>query len=146
MNLIDAKKQLQELENEEIFWLNEKELIKSIVLPRSMELSSDKVSGGKRIDKNLKYVELLDDKKIDETLDYIYKRKRNIMNYIEEELKIIGTYGLLEQKIYDLRYDEDFIKDHNGKKRPFREIGKVVGFSASQCCRILQKMLSRRSV
>lgn len=146
MNLIDAKKQLQELENEEIFWLNEKELIKSIVLPRSMELSSDKVSGGKRIDKNLKYVELLDDKKIDETLDYIYKRKRNIMNYIEEELKIIGTYGLLEQKIYDLRYDEDFIKEHNGKKRPFREIGEVVGFSASQCCRILQKMLSRRSV
>lgn len=146
MNLIDAKKQLQELENEEIFWLNEKELIKSIVLPRSMELTADKVSGGKRIDKNLKYVELLDDKKIDETLDYIYKRKRNIMNYIEEELKIIGTYGLLEQKIYDLRYDEDFIKEHNGKKRPFREIGEVVGFSASQCCRILQKMLSRRNV
>lgn len=146
MNLIEAKKQLQELENEEIFWLNEKELIKSIVLPRSMELTADKVSGGKRIDKNLKYVELLDDKKIDETLDYIYKRKRNIMNYIEEELKITGTYGILENKIYELRYDSEYIRENNGKKRPFREIGMEVGFSASQCCRILQKMLSRRNV
>lgn len=146
MNLLDAKKQLQELENEETYWLNEKELIKSIVLPKSMELAPDKVSGGKRIDKNLKYVELLDDKKIDETLDYIYRRKRNIMNYIEEELKIIGAYGILENKIYELRYDQDYIKLNNGKKRPFREIGEVVGFSASQCCRILQKMLSRRNV
>lgn len=146
MNLIDAKKELQQLENEETYWLNEKENIKSLVMPKGINITPDKVNGGKREDRMLKYAELLDDKKIDETLDYIWKRKRNIMNYIEVELKIIGEYSNLEQKIYELRYDEDFIKEHNGKKRPFREIGKVVGFSASQCCRILQKMLSRRSV
>lgn len=146
MNLIDAKMELQQLENEEQYWLNEKENLKSLVLPKSIEITPDKVNGGKREDRMLKYAELLDDKKIDETLEYIFRRKRNIMNYIEEELKIIGEYSLLERKIYDLRYDQDFIKEHKGKKRPFRQIGKIVGYSDMQCIRILQKMLSRRNV
>ena len=146
MNLIDAKKELQQLENEEIYWLNEKENLKSLVMPKGIQITADKVSGGKREDRMLKYAELLDDKKIDETLDYIFKRKRNIMNYIEEELKIIGEYSQLERKIYDLRYDQEYIQTHKGKKRPFRQIGKVVGYSDMQCIRILQKMLSRRNV
>lgn len=146
MNLIDAKKELQQLENEENYWLNEKETLKSLVIPKGIQITPDKVSGGKREDRMLKYVELLDNKKIDETLDYIYKRKKNIMNYIEEELKIIGEYGVLENQIYELRYDHDYMKEHNGKKRTFRAIGTQLGFSASQCCRILQKMLKKRNV
>jgi hypothetical protein len=145
VNLIDAKKELQQLENEENYWLNEKENIKSIVIPKGMQITADKIEGGKREDRMLKYVELLDDKKIDETLDYIYKRKRNIMNYIEEELKIIGEYSNLERRIYDLRYDDNYIKEH-GKKRPFTQISNITGYSSSQCCRILQKMLSKRTV
>lgn len=146
MNLIDAKKELQQLENEETYWLNEKENIKSLVMPKGINITPDKVNGGKREDKMLKYTELLDDKKIDETLDYIWKRKRNIMNYIEVELKIIGEYSNLEQKIYELRYDQEYMKSHKGKKRPFRQIGSIVGYSDMQCIRILQKMLSKRNV
>ena len=67
------------------------------------------------------------------------------MNYIEEELKIIGEYSNLERKIYDLRYDNNYIKEH-GKKRPFTQISNITGYSSSQCCRILQKMLSKRTV
>lgn len=146
MNLIDAKKELQQLENEEIYWLNEKENIKSLVMPKGIQITPDKISGGKREDNMLKYAELLDDKKIDETLDYIWKRKRNIMNYIENELKIIGEYSNLEQKIYELRYDQEYMKENKGKKRPFRQIGTMVGYSDMQCIRILQKMLSKRNV
>ena len=146
MNLIEAKKKLQHLEIEEQYWLNEKENIKSLVMPKGIQITADKVNGGKREDRMLKYAELLDDKKIDETLDYIFKRKRNIMNYIENELKIVGEYSQLERKIYDLRYDQEYIQTHKGKKRPFRQIGKVVGYSDMQCIRILQKMLSRRNV
>lgn len=146
MNLIDAKRELQQLENEENYWLNQKEALKSLVLPKGIEITPDKVSGGKREDRMLKYVELLDDKKIDETLDYIHKRKRNVMNYIDEELKITGEYGMLETKIYSLRYDPTYIKENKGRKKPFWKIGQEVGFSASQCCRILQKMLNRRNV
>lgn len=146
MNLIDAKKELQQLENEETYWLNEKESIKSLVMPKGIDITPDKVNGGKREDRMLKYIELLDDKQIDETLDYIWKRKRNIMNYIETELKIIGEYNNLEQKIYELRYDKDYMQDNKGKKRPFRQIGNMVGYSGMQCNRILQKMLNRRDV
>lgn len=146
MNLIEAKKELQQLENEEIYWLNEKENIKSLVMPKGIEITPDKVNGGKREDRMLKYAELLDDKKIDETLDYIWKRKRNIMNYIEAELKIIGEYSNLEQKIYELRYDQEYMKENKGKKRPFRHIGNIVGYSGMQCNRILQKMLNKRDV
>lgn len=145
MNLIEAKKKLQHLEIEEQYWLNEKENIKSLVMPKGIQITADKVSGGKREDKMTKYVELLEDKQIDATLDYIYKKKRNLMNYIEEELKIIGEYSQLEKKIYELRYDQDYIKE-NGKKRPFRQIGRIVGYSDMQCIRILQKMLARRNV
>lgn len=146
MNLIEAKKELQQLENEEIYWLNEKESIKSLVMPKGIQITADKVSGGIREDRMLKYTELLDDKKIDETLDYIWKRKRNIMNYIETELKIIGEYNNLEQKIYELRYDQEYMKQNKGKKRPFRQIGNIVGYSGMQCNRILQKMLNKRDV
>ena len=146
MNLIDAKKELQQLENEEIYWLNEKESIKSLVMPKGISITPDKVNGGIREDRMLKYTELLDDKKIDETLEYIWKRKRNIMNYIENELKIIGEYSNLEQKIYELRYDQNYMKENKGKKRPFRQIGNMVGYSGMQCNRILQKMLNKRDV
>ena len=146
MNLIDAKMELQQLENEETYWLNEKENLKSLVMPKGIQITADKVCGGKREDRMLKYAELLDDKKIDETLDYIHKRKINIMNYIDEELKIVGEYSTLERRIYDLRYDQEYLQEHKGKKRPFRQIGQLVGYSDMQCIRILQKMLSRRNV
>lgn len=146
MNLIDAKRELQQLENEENYWLNQKEALKSLVLPKGIDITPDKVSGGKREDRMLKYVELLDDKKIDETLDYIHRRKRNVMNYIDEELRISGEYGLLENRIFELRYDPEYIKEHNGKKKPFWVIGQEVGYSGSQCCRILQRMVKRRNV
>ena len=68
------------------------------------------------------------------------------MNYIEKELETIGEYDTLKRRIYELRYDGEYQKEHNGKQRSFKEIGEKVGYSASQCNRILQKMLSKRNV
>ena len=145
MNLIDAKRELQQLENEEIYWLNEKELAESITNVKSIQILPDKVSGGIYDDKMLKHMIVLDEKKILETLEYINRRKRNIMNYIEQELNIIGEYSNLEKRIYELRYDKEYIRLNN-KRRSFRQIGELVGYSDMQCIRILQKMLSRRNV
>lgn len=145
MNLIEAKKEVKLLENQYNYWLNEKENLKSLVLPKGIQITPDKVNGGKREDRMLTYIELLDDKKIDETLEYITRRKRNLEHFIEEELKILGEYNTLEKKIYDLRYDEVYIKE-NGKERTFYEIGNIVGYSKGQCYKILQKMLNKRNV
>lgn len=146
MDLIEANVKLKKLENEEEFWINEKELAMSKVLPKGISIEADKIPSTKRVDKNLEYVIELDDKKIDETLDYIHKKKKNLMNYIEEELKILGQYSVLERRIYELRNDPEYIKNNNGKKMPFEKIGHMVGYSKSQCCRILQKMEQKRNV
>ena len=146
MDLIEANVKLKKLENEEEYWLNEKELAMSKVLPKGITIEADKIPSTKRVDRNLQYVIELDDKKIDETLDYIHKKKINLMNYIEQELKLIGQYSILEQRIYELRNDPEYMKQNNGKKRPFWEIGVKVGYSKSQCYKILQKMEHKRNV
>lgn len=145
MDLIEANVKLKKLENEEEYWLNEKELAMSKVLPKGISIEADKIPSTKRVDKNLEYVIELDDKKIDETLDYIHKKKRNLMDYIEKELKIIGQYSILEKRIYELRNDPEYIKTHNNNKMPFNKIGKIVGYSESQCNRIYRKLINRRT-
>lgn len=136
MTLKEAQAQLKQLDNEYNYWLNEKELALSVVLPKATDIRSEVVDGGKRIDKMLKYVEILDNKQIDATLDYIFKKQQNLMDYIDKELKIIGTYNYIEKRIYELRQD----------KVHWWKIGNIVGLSERQCRRIYKKMLNRRNI
>ena len=135
MTLKEAQEQLKRLDNEYNFWLNEKELAKTLVLPKAIEIKAEIVQGGKREDKMLKYIELLEDKQIDETLEYIFRKQQNLMNYIDEELKIIGEYNKIEKRIYDLRSD----------KVTWWKIANIVGLSERQCYRIYAKMQNRRN-
>ena len=75
MTLKEANKKLEELNNEYDYWLNEKEIVKTFVLPKSVSTDLERVDGGNRQDRMLKYVEILEEKQIDETLDYIFKRR-----------------------------------------------------------------------
>lgn len=136
MTLREAQEQLKRLDNEYKFWLNEKELAKSIVLPKATDIKGEVVDGGKRVDKMLKYMELLEDKQIDETLDYIFKKQQNLMRYIEEELKIMGQYNYIEKRICELRND----------KVPMWKVGNIVGLSERQCYRIYSKLKKKRNI
>lgn len=136
MTLKEAQAQLKQLDNEYNYWLNEKELALSVVLPKATDIRNEVVDGGKRIDKMLKYVEILDSKQIDETLDYIFRKQQNLMDYIDKELKIIGTYNYIEKKIYELRQD----------KVHWWKIGNIVGLSERQCRRIYKKMIQSRNI
>ena len=136
MTLRKAQEQLKRLDNEYRFWLNEKELAQSIVLPKATDIGTEGVDGGTREDKMLKYVEVLENKQIDETLEYIFKKRQNLMNYIEEELRIIGQYSLIEKRIYDLR----------SEKVPWWKVGNIVGLSDRQCKRIYSKMQKKRNI
>ena len=136
MTLRDAQEQLKRLDNEYRFWLNEKELARSIVLPKAADIKEEVVDGGTREDKMLKYVEVLENKQIDETLEYIFKKQQNLMNYIEEELRIIGQYSLIEKRIYELRQE----------KVPWWKVGNVVGLSDRQCKRIYSRMQKKRNI
>ena len=143
MTLREAQEEIKRLENEETYWLNEKENLKSIVIPKAVEYKAEHVEGGVREDKMLKYVELLDERKIDETINYIYLRRKNLMNYIENELRITNQYAPLERRIYELRNDPEYIKTHN-KKMPFWKIGQKVGYCTTQCYNIYKRLVKKR--
>lgn len=138
MTIREAQEEYKILEAEETYWLEKKEIIKSIVLPKAADIKTEVVDGGKREDKMLLYVEKLDNQKINETLDYIRKQKRITMNLIEKLLKIRNEYQTLERRIYDLRNDPEYLKTHN-RQMPFWKIGNIVGYSKTQCAYIYNK-------
>lgn len=133
MNLKEANKELERLENEEEFWKNELIKVELVALPKSTDITADKISGGKREDKFFKYVSLKDEKKIEETLRYIEIKKENLVNWLEKELKILLKYGEAEAVVIQLKENKR-VKD-NGKYREmtWEEISKEVHWSKSFC-------------
>ena len=142
MTLREAQEEYKTLEAEEQYWIERKEIAKSIVMPKSTDIRSESVDGGKREDKMLLYVQTLDNQKINETIDYIKKLKRATMNLIEKLLKIRNEYQTLERRIYDLRNDPEYMKTHN-KPMPFWKIGNIVGYSKTQCSYIYNKIVQK---
>lgn len=146
MTLSEANKQLKQLENDYNYYLAEKERILSMVLPKATDIKGEIVDGGKRMDRLLTYVEEDDEKKINETLDYIYKKQENLMKWVESELKRIGEHNKKALKIYELRFDEEYMKTHGGKKREWWKIGQAVDLSPRQCQRILKNIVKKRNI
>lgn len=137
MTIREANYELMKLDNEYNYWLNEKERIKSLVVPKSTDIRPEKVDGGKREDRLVKYIELLDDKKIDETLDYIDKKRSNLMNWLDQELKIMEQYEPLKRKIIRLREEEHL---------SYEKIGIAVGYSTRHVIRIYKEAVGRRNI
>lgn len=135
MTLKDANKELEKLENEYNYWLKQKENLLNLVMPKATDIRGEVVDGGKREDRLLKYVELEDEKQINATLDYIWKRKNNLMNWIDEELRILGDYEPIERKIIMLRDDE---------RKKWKDIAKNIGYCERQCQRIYDKYKKRK--
>lgn len=137
MTIKEANYELKRLDNEYNYWLNEKEQIKSLVVPKSTDIRLERVDGGKREDKLVKYAELLDDKKIDETLDYIDKKRNNLINWLNQELKIMEKYEPLKRKIIRLREEEHL---------SYEKIGIAVGYSTRHVIRIYKEAVGRRNI
>ncbi|MBO5142712.1 MAG: hypothetical protein J6J11_01740 [Treponema sp.] len=143
MTLKEANEELKKLDNEYNYWLKEKEIALSMVLPKATDVRLERVDGGSREDRLLKYVEVLDNKKIDETLDYIHKKRCNLMYFIENELKRLGQYSEIEKRIYDLRNDDEYVRTHN-RKREWWKVAELVGLSSRQVQRINSKAIGKR--
>ena len=76
---------------------------------------------------------------INETLDYIHARKLNLMNWIENELRILGKYNEVEQLIV-------FYKEIDTKLHTWVEISRLVHYSETQCRRIYRNYKHIRSI
>lgn len=139
MTLKEANEELERLGNEYNYWLNEKEKLLLLVTPKSTDIKSEIVQGGKRVDRLAQYVESMDEKKINETLDYIHARKLNLMNWMDNELKILGKYNEVEKLIV-------FYKEVDTKQRTWIEISRLVHYSESHCKRIYRNYKHIRNI
>lgn len=145
MTLKDANMKLEQLENEYDYWLNEKEKLLSLVDAKAIDTTKDVVDGGKREDKLLKYIELEDEKKINDTLSYIHSRKLNLLSWIENELKIMLKYGEVESVIIQLKEKGKF-SDGKYNELTWEEISKEVHWSKSFCRNVYRKYKKRRYI
>lgn len=145
MTLKDANMKLEQLENEYDYWLNEKEKLLALVDAKAIDTTKDVVDGGKREDKLLKYIELEDEKKINDTLSYIHSRKLNLLSWIENELKIMLKYGEVESVIIQLKEKGKF-SDGKYNELTWEEISKEVHWSKSFCRNVYRKYKKRRYI
>lgn len=148
MTLKEANEKLERLENDYNYWLNEKEKLLLLVMPKSTDIRPEMVDGGKRVDRLAQYVESMEEKQINETLNYIQSKKVNLMNWIDNELNLLKKYNELEQLI--IYYKEvAIIKDKytlKQRKMTWEEIGREVHYSKDYCRRIYRNYKRIRNI
>ena len=103
LTLEEAAKELEKLSNDKIYWENRLAQIVSLTMPKSTDIENERVDGGVRIDKLLKYTELKGELAIDDTLKYIDGKILDLNQWVERELIRLDKYGETEKKIVYLR-------------------------------------------
>lgn len=143
MTLIEANKEVERIDNELDLLLTKKQrIIESTIYP-SKPVSGERVDGGKREDK-YKYLDYAIDN-IDPEIEDLYREKKMYEDFIEKELIRLKKYNEVEKKIYELRNDYEYIKEHNGKKRTWWQIANIINYSERQCYRIYKKITGKRN-
>lgn len=142
MTLKKANFEVEKLTNELKRLLREKEILETMILPKSINLDKIVVDGGSPVNLIEKYAELTElekwkdlDEKIVETQDKI----KNNMDWIDEELRILKKYDKVEQLI--VYYKEIVTKNYT-----WRDISNLVHYSESQCKRIYKKYKRKRDI
>lgn len=148
MTLKEANEQLERLDNEYNYWLNEKENLLLLVMPKSTDIRPEKIEGGKRVDRLAQYVESMEEKQINQTLEYIHAKKSNLMDWIDKELKILEKYNEVEQLIVHYKEIEIIKDEYTGKSREltWEEIAKKVHYSKDYCRKIYRNYKQMRNI
>lgn len=134
-NLRDAKRLLQQLENQLEYWQWEKKLLlESAEGTGATNYDKERVSGGVNIDSTTSIDRVID--AIEPKIKLLKSRIKNLMEYIEKELKIIGEYDPIEAKIIRLRTESNM---------KWIDISEAVNYSERHCQRIYDKYCDRKS-
>lgn len=139
MTIKEANNKLEKIDNDINYWLTEKEIELSKVLPKATDITQERVSGGTRVDKFMKYAEAMEVKQIDEKLDKLYAQKKNLEDYIEKELHRLNKYREVEQLIV-------YYKEQCTENYTWVQISQRVYYSKEQCQRIYKKWKKERSI
>jgi hypothetical protein len=131
LTLNEATKELERLENEKNYWENRLEQILSLTMPHSMDIQNERVDGGVKIDKLLRYTELKDDLDIDIKLKYINDKIDSLNEWIQGELTRLDKYGETDKTIVYLR-EHKMVRDkytNRMRKMTWQEIANETHYS-----------------
>ena len=128
LTLDKAKQILNNLENQLEYWNNERKIaIEKAEGVTGISYDKEIVSGGKVSDSTYSIDRVID--VIDPKIRILKIRIRNIMTFIEKEMKRINEYEPIESKIILLREE----------RMKWRDIAAIVNYSERQCRRIYDK-------
>lgn len=137
MTIKEANNKLEKIDNDIEYYLKQKEIELSNVMPKAVDTTKEVVKGGKRVDRFSNYVIEIGD--IDKKLDILYADKRNLEEYIEKELRRLGKYREVEQLI--IYYKEQCLENLT-----WNQIAQKVHYSKEQCQRIYKKWKKVRNI
>ena len=137
MTIKEANNKLEKIDHDIEYWLREKEIELSNVLPKALDTTKEVVKGGRRVDRFAKYVTEVEP--IDKELNKLYAIKRNLEEYIEKELHRLGKYREVEQLI--VYYKEQCLENYT-----WLQIAQKVYYSKEQCQRIYKKWKRERNI
>ncbi len=140
MNLRDANFEVERLENKLNKLLSDKELLETMIDPKSTDYTKVVVDGGKHSNIIEIYILKKDLPRwhnIDKRIKITQEQIKNSLEWIDNELKILKKYDKVEQLIL-------FYKELDEKKYTWSQIASMVHYSVSQCKRIYSRCKSTR--
>lgn len=143
LTLEEATSEIEKLTNDKIYWENRLEQIASLTMPKSTDIANERVDGGERIDKLLRYTELKEELAIDDTLKYIEDKIQSLNQWIERELIRLDKYGETEKKIVYLREHKKVRDKYTNRLRTmtWKEIAKEAHYSERSVRRFYENWL-----
>ena len=146
LTLNEATKELEKLENDKNYWENRLEQLVSLTMPHSTDVQNERVDGGVKIDKLLKYTELKEELDIDNTLKYINDKIDALNEWIQGELTRLDKYGETEKGIVYLR-EHKLVRDkytNRMRKMTWQEIAKETHYSERAVRLFYKKSIKER--
>ena len=128
MNLRDANFEVERLENKLNKLLSDKELLETMIDPKSTDYTKVVVDGGKHSNIIEIYILKKDLPRwhnIDKRIKITQEQIKNSLEWIDNELKILKKYDKVEQLIL-------FYKELDEKKYTWSQFASMVHYSLSQ--------------
>ena len=142
MTLKEANYEVERLNNKLNKLLKDKELLETMVDPKSTDYAKIVVDGGKHSNILELYIlkqELPRWKDLDKRIKITQEEIKNYMDWIDNELKILNKYNKIEQLIV-------YYKEIDTKEYTWYQIANMVHYSIRQCKRIYKNYTETRDI
>lgn len=142
MTLKEANYEVERLNNKLNKLLKDKELLETMVDPKSTDYTKIVVDGGKHSNILELYIlkqELPRWKDLDRRISKTQDEIKNYIDWIDNELKILNKYNKIEQLIV-------YYKEIDTKEYTWYQIASMVHYSISQCKKIYKRYKETRDI